>query len=302
MSTQQSETATITNPATRHEFVLLFDVVNGNPNGDPDAMNSPRVDPETGNGLVTDVALKRKVRNFLSLTQNTPMFIQGEQALNTLKSKAAEKVDPPLTKDDREGKRPIPRLQQQLCADYFDIRMFGAVLATGEKGDRLNAGQVRGPMQLTFAQSIDPVLPVDVTITRQGRTTEERLLTGTTEIGRKSIVPYGLYRAHGFFNPYFADKTGVDSEDLSAFWQALTNLFDLERSASRGEMAVQGLLVFTHENKLGNAPAHRLFDLIKIHLRNEESSPRAFRDYEVTIDQDNLPPGISLTVLVDPQK
>lgn len=302
MSTQQVDLATITNPGTRHEFVLLFDVLNGNPNGDPDAMNSPRVDPETGNGLVTDVALKRKVRDFLSLTQGTPMFIQGTRALNTLKLESAEKLDPPLTKDEREGKRPIPQLQQRLCADYYDIRMFGAVLATGEKGDRLNAGQVRGPMQVTFARSIDPVLPVDITITRQGRTTEERLLTGTTEIGRKSFVPYGLYRAHGFFNPYFADSTGVGADDLSGFWQAMSNLFDLERSASRGEMAVQGLVVFTHENKLGNAPAHRLFDLIEVRPQNNDISPRSYRDYEVSIDESSLPPGITLTILVDPRR
>jgi CRISPR-associated protein Csd2 len=265
-------------------------------------MNSPRVDPETGNGLVTDVALKRKVRDFLALTQDMPMFIQGGFALNTLKSEAAGKIEPPLTKDEREGKRPIPRLQQRLCADYYDIRMFGAVLATGEKGDRLNAGQVRGPMQLTFARSIDPVLPVDITITRQGRTTEERLLTGTTEIGRKSFIPYGLYRAHGFFNPYFADRTGVGAEDLEGFWKATSNLFDLERSASRGEMAVRGLVVFTHEHKLGNAPAHILFDLIDAQVRNEDASPRSYRDYEVTIDEESLPAGVTLTVLVDPRR
>jgi CRISPR-associated protein Csd2 len=295
------ELAVISNPGARHEFVLLFDVTNGNPNGDPDAMNSPRIDPETGNGLVTDVALKRKVRDFLALTLGIPMFIQGGVALNTLKSDAANRLDPPLTKVERESNRSIPRLQQRLCADYYDIRMFGAVLATGEKGDRLNAGQVRGPMQLTFARSIDPVLPMDVTITRQGRTTEERLLTGETEMGRKSIVPYGLYRAHGFFNPFFAEQTGVVAGDLESFWQALGNLFELERSASRGEMPVQGLVVFTHENKLGNAHAHRLFDRIEIARRDEVASPRRFADYSVTIQDQNLPKGISPTVLVDPR-
>lgn len=293
--------ATITNPATRHEFVVLFDVLNGNPNGDPDAMNSPRIDPETGNGLVTDVALKRKVRDFLALTQGTLLFIQGGRALNTLKSEAAETLDPQLTKEEREGKRPIPRLQQRLCADYYDIRMFGAVLATGEKGDRLNAGQVRGPMQLTFARSIDPVLPVDMTITRQGRTTEERLLTGTTEIGRKSIVPYGLYRAHGFYNPFFADRTGVGSDDLGAFWQAMSNLFELERSASRGEMSVRGLLVFTHENKLGNAHAHRLFERIETRRQDGVDAPRSFSDYDVTVQDTDLPRGITMTALIDPR-
>jgi CRISPR-associated protein Csd2 len=302
LATQSVDSALITNPSTRHEFVLLFDVLNGNPNGDPDAMNSPRVDPETGNGLVTDVALKRKVRDFLALTQSVRIFIQGGTSLNALKSEAAERVDPPLTKDEREGKRPIPRLADRLCADFYDIRMFGAVLATGDKGDRLNAGQVRGPVQFTFARSIDPVLPVDIAITRQARTTDERLLTGTTEIGRKSFVPYGLYRAHGFYNPYFADRTGVGSSDLDGLWQALSNLFDLERSASRGEMAVRGLVVFTHENKLGNAPAHRLFDLIDVQRRAEVETPRSYRDYIVTIDEANVPEGVTLTSLVDPRQ
>lgn len=299
---QMSETDAerITNPGTRHEFAILFDVVNGNPNGDPDAMNSPRVDPETGNGLVTDVALKRKVRDFLALTQGVPIFIQGETALNALKARAAEVVDPPLTKDEREGKRAIPRLAQRLCAEYFDIRMFGAVLATGEKGDRLNAGQVRGPLQLTFARSFDPVLPMDIAITRQARTTEERMLTGSTEMGRKSFVPYGLYLGHGFFNPFFAERTGVAAADLAGIWLALGNLFDLERSASRGEMAVRGLVVFTHENKLGNAPAHRLFDLIEVSKRDGVESPRRFADYAVSIRNQDLPPGITLTALVDP--
>jgi CRISPR-associated protein Csd2 len=292
----------ITNPETRHEFVLLFDVLNGNPNGDPDAMNNPRVDPETGNGLVTDVALKRKVRDFLSLTQGAPMFIQSGTSLNALKAQSAETIDPPLTKDEREGKRPVPRLARKMCADYYDIRMFGAVLATGEKGDRLNAGQVRGPMQFTFARSFDPVLPVDIAITRQARTTDERMATGTTEMGRKSFVPYGLYQAHGFFNPFFADQTGVGSDDLAGLWTALSNLFDLERSASRGEMAVRGLLVFTHEKKLGSAPAHRLFDLVQVNLREPDTIPRDFSDYVVMIDEEAIPSGITMTALIDPRE
>lgn len=297
----EQELETVSNRDTRHEFVLLFDVVNGNPNGDPDAMNSPRIDPETGNGLVTDVALKRKIRDFLSLTQGIPMFIQSEVALNTLKAQAAERLSEPPTKDEREGKRSIPRLQQRLCSEYYDIRMFGAVLATGEKGDRLNAGQVRGPMQLTFARSVDPILPMDLTITRQGRTTEDRLLTGGTEMGRKSVVPYGFYRAHGFFNPFLAGQTDVTAADLASFWLALSNLFEFERSASRGEMSVQGLLVFTHENKLGNAHAHRLFDRVEIARRDEVASPRRFADYSVTIRDRDLPPGITLTAIVDPR-
>lgn len=270
-----------TDPTKRHEFVLLFDVRNGNPNGDPDAGNLPRVDPETMYGLVTDVALKRKVRDYLQITRNAPIFIQSKVALNTLKEQVADKVEPPLSKEEREGKKPVPRLQSQLCKDYFDIRMFGAVLATGEEGARLNAGQVRGPVQLTFARSLDPVLPLDVTITRQARTTEERMETGTTEMGRKSLVPYGLYRAHGYFNPFLGRNTGVSADDLSALWDALQNLFDFDRSAARGEMAVRGLWVFTHDNEKGNAPAHKLFDLIETPPAG--GSPRSFADYQGSI-------------------
>ncbi|HEY8436816.1 MAG TPA: type I-C CRISPR-associated protein Cas7/Csd2, partial [Haloplasmataceae bacterium] len=208
-----------TDPNKRHEFVLLFDAKNSNPNGDPDAGNMPRVDPETMHGLVTDVAIKRKIRNYIQITrENQPrmdIFIQSMTALNTLKEKAAEKVNPPLTKEERKGKKPILRLQKVLCEEYYDIRMFGAVLSTSDdKDDRLNAGQVRGPVQLTFARSIDPVLPLDIAITRQARTTEKRMETGTTEMGRKPLIPYGLYRAHGYFNPYLAEQTGVTVEDL----------------------------------------------------------------------------------------
>jgi len=270
-----------TDPAKRHEFALLFDVTNGNPNGDPDAGNLPRVDPETMHGLMTDVALKRKVRDYLQLTRDMPIFIQSKTALNTLKQQVADKIDPPLTKEEREGKKPIPRLQSQLCQEYFDIRMFGAVLATGEEGARLNAGQVRGPAQLTFARSIDPVLPMDITITRQAKTTEDRMETGTTEMGRKPLIPYGLYRAHGYFNPFLAKSTGVNADDLSALWDALQNLFDLDRSAARGEMAVRGLWVFTHDDEKGNAPAHKLFEMIK--TPSIGGSPRSFEDYKQSI-------------------
>jgi len=271
-----------TDPTKRHEFVLLFDVTNGNPNGDPDAGNLPRIDPETMRGLMTDVALKRKVRDYLQLTRNVSIFIQSKVALNTLKEQVADKVEPPLTKEEREGKKPIPRLQSQLCKEYFDIRMFGAVLATGEEGARLNAGQVRGPVQLTFAQSVDPVLPLDIAITRQARTTEERMETGTTEMGRKTLVPYGLYRAHGYFNPFLAKSTGVSAGDLMALWDALQNLFDFDRSAARGEMGVRGLWVFTHDNEKGNAPAHKLFELIR--TPPVGGSPRSFGDYKACIE------------------
>jgi CRISPR-associated protein Csd2 len=291
-------TETITDPSKRQEFALLFDVTNGNPNGDPDAANAPRVDPETGHGLVTDVALKRKVRDYLALTRELPMFIQSAVALNTLKSRAADEVQPQLTKEEREGKRPIPRLRARLCADYYDIRMFGAVLATGEAGDRLNAGQVRGPVQLTFARSVDPILPLDAAITRQARTTEERMETGTTEFGRKPFVPYGLYRVHGYVNPFLADRTGVISLDLGALWEALANLFEFDRSASRSNMAVRGLYVFTHDNKLGRAPAHTLLERVEPRRKPGVTTPRAFSDYEITVRRDDLPSGVTLTPLV----
>lgn len=292
----------IADSTKRHEFVLLFDVVNGNPNGDPDAANAPRVDPETGRGFVTDVALKRKIRDYAALCSGAQIFIQSRVALNDLKSEAAERITPPLAKEERTSKKPIARLREKLCQEYFDIRMFGAVLATGDKEDRLNAGQVRGPVQLAFANSIDRIFPLDISITRQARTTAERLETGTTEMGRKAFVPYGLYRAHGFFNPFLAETTGVSSDDLNVLWAALTNLFEFDRSAARADMAVCGLYVFTHDSKLGNSPARKLFDLIQV-SRNpgivDEVPPRQFSDYVVTIAEERLPTGVTLSRLVD---
>lgn len=364
-----------TDPAKRHEFVLLFDVSQGNPNGDPDAGNLPRTDPETGHGLVTDVALKRKVRDYVSGVLGYPVFIQSRVALNVVIRDAfrAVGVEPPqialtdealrewfesnqlegfdlqgdmliyagesnretdirnallahASDDDRElrarlqdvarqlaraarqqgvGQEERLRARDHLCATYYDIRMFGAVLQTG-----LNAGQVRGPMQMTFARSMDPVRPLDLTITRQARTTTERMQTGTTEMGRKPIVPYGLYRAHGFFNPYLARQTGVTRKDLEVFWEALTLMFDHDRSASRGEMACRGLYVFTHDNEKGNAPAHRLFERINVARREGVEVPRRFEDYTVTVEADPEPQGrvprsfpvgqgVTLTVLAE---
>lgn len=291
---------THTDPTKRHEFVLLFDVRNGNPNGDPDAGNLPRVDPETMRGLVTDVCLKRKVRDYLQMTKDIPIFIQSEAALNTLKKEAAEELDPPLTEEERKGKRPISRLRSRLCEKYYDIRMFGAVLTTGAEEDRLNAGQVRGPAQLTFARSLDPVLPLDLSITRKARTTEERMETGETEMGRKAIVPYGLYRAHGFYNPFLAEQTGVSQKDLELFWEALTSMFEFDRSAARGEMAVRGLWVFTHENSKGNAAAHKLFELIQAQRKEGVETPRGFGDYIIEAPQAEI--GQSLDLGSEPYK
>lgn len=282
-------------PERRHEFVLLFDVKNGNPNGDPDAGNLPRIDPETNQGLVTDVAIKRKVRDYLTQMYGSEdgyeIFIQTEDALNTLIGDAFEEAGVP--EEEATSRRPNEDARQWMCRNYFDIRMFGAVLSTGD----LNAGQVRGPVQIGFSRSIDPVLTLDMSITRQARTTEERMETGETEMGRKPIIPYGLYRTHGFFNPYLGQETGVTSEDLERLWEALERMFEFDRSAARGEMATQGLYVFSHEDMKGNARAAELFDLVGVQSREEIGSPREFGHYEIRVDE---PPmhGVELTRLV----
>ncbi len=285
----------ISTPNVRYEFVLLFDVINGNPNGNPDAANAPRTDPETQLGFVTDVAIKRKVRDYLQLAHQTPMFIQSRVALNTLIEQAQGEGE-----SKSNNKRANEGVRDTMMASYYDIRIFGAVLSTG----KVNAGQVRGPVQITFARSIDPVLPIDVTITRQARTTEERMETGSTEIGRKSILPYGLYRAHGFFNPLLGRPredggTGVTEEDLRLFWEALYNLFTLDRSASRGEMAVRGLYVFSHDSALGNAPAHKLLERVQVHRKDDVETARQFSDYTVSVNQETMPSGVELHVLTE---
>lgn len=283
--------AEINDPARRYDFVLLFDVRDGNPNGDPDAGNLPRIDPETMQGLVSDVAQKRKIRDYVQVIKGIPVFIQSAEALNTLIERAGKNVGIEVQKDggkvklykkdaqgkasEIKGRRPVDEVRQEMCKLYYDIRMFGAVLSTGN----LNAGQVRGPVQITFARSIDPVLPLDVSITRKARTTEERTESGETEMGRKPIIPYGLYRSHGFYNPFLAKATGVAKEDLEILWEALLNMFELDRSATRGEMAVRELIIFRHENEKGNAPAHKLFDLIKVRRHREVETPRSFSDY-----------------------
>jgi CRISPR-associated protein Csd2 len=366
-------------PERRHEFVFLFDVRDGNPNGDPDAGNLPRVDPETMHGLVTDVALKRKVRDYVALTRQGQtgfeIFVQSKVALNRLILEGFEKagIEPvsiPLNegqmaneglleyldglteagfsrdgetlyysgqatkatdiakllgveeeavepfkeelktlarnleraaKERKIGDEDREKAKTELQKRFFDVRMFGAVLSTG-----LNAGQVRGPIQLTFARSVDPVAPLEVSITRVAITREEDRARKETEMGRKPLVPYGLYRAHGFFNPFLAKKTGVRKEDLEAFWEALVNLFDLDRSAARGEMAVRGLAVFSHEDPKGNAPAHRLFGLIRVERREGVGVPRAFADYRVRAPKegslkDHGFPGVYLKWLVLPE-
>jgi CRISPR-associated protein Csd2 len=377
-------TATYLDPNKRHDFMLLFDVTDGNPNGDPDGGNMPRTDAETSHGLVTDVCLKRKVRNYISTfaehvateeqKNKLKIFIEhhgvlndnirrayvaenlatgkpasepvkdaaviaaiqenqlllpsaftfndnegedstdvvatldysGELSADELKeayeqmgelyqNKAVKKViDAVIKKAGKPDKNRAntEKARTWMCANYYDVRMFGAVMSTG-----LNAGQVRGPVQLTFARSIDPVLPQDLSITRVAVTDpkdREKLQT----MGRKTLIPYGLYLGHGFYSACLANQTGVSSEDLELFWNALMNMWDLDRSASRGLMALRGLYIFSHENKLGNAPAHKLFDLVKAELKNEGTPPRRFTDYTVSIDDTNLPLGITLTRLI----
>ncbi len=278
----------------RHDFVLLFDVHDGNPNGDPDAGNLPRLDPQTMQGLVSDVATKRKVRDWVDLARGDEgrfkIYVQSGEALNTKHQRAYDEVQ-----KETNGGQPVGGIVEQarrwMCHNFYDIRMFGAVMTT-----RVNCGQVRGPVQLTFARSIDPIVPLDLSITREAVTREEDK-DKEREMGRKAVVPYGLYRAYGFYNPHFAEQTGADDEDLELFWDALQKMWDVDRSASRGLMACQGLYVFTHESPLGNAPAQRLFELVDV-PKSAAEAPRSFADYRVTVDEAAVPAGVTLTRLV----
>ncbi|MEM9511356.1 MAG: type I-C CRISPR-associated protein Cas7/Csd2 [Cyanobacteria bacterium P01_E01_bin.48] len=374
-----------TEPNRRHDFVLLFDVKDGNPNGDPDGGNLPRTDPETFEGLVTDVAIKRKVRNFIATyaeyeaeedeRSRLKIFVEHRGILNDQIRRAYTEQGIPTGKPYRESvsKEPVlnalrdlaPHLPAQftftdteevdaedvtasleysgelssaelkvelaalqdfpawkqaktfvegvakkagkpdknranadrardwMCSNFYDVRMFGAVMSTG-----LNAGQVRGPMQLTFARSLDPVLPQDLAVTRVAVTDpkdREKLQT----IGRKTLIPYGLYRAYGFYSPYLAQQTSVDRRDLELFWDALVHMWDFDRSASRGMMAPRGLYIFSHDKRMGNAPAHKLFQHIQVNLREEVMAPRSFGDYQVAVNDTDLPEGLTLTTLAE---
>ena len=283
----------------RYEFVYFFDVSNGNPNGDPDAGNMPRLDPETNQGLVTDVCLKRKIRNFVSLAkENEPgyaIYMQEKSVLNNQHLKAYEaleiKSEPKkLPKDQQKAKE----LTEWMCKNFFDVRAFGAVMTT-----EINAGQVRGPIQLAFAHSIDPIVPLEISITRMAVTNEKDLEKERT-MGRKHIVPYGLYRVHGYISAKLAERTGFSEEDLQLLWQSLINLFEHDRSAARGEMAARKLIVFKHDNPMGNAPAHKLFETITVErVCGEVDSPaREFKDYQIHIDAESVPQGISVEELL----
>lgn len=288
-----------TDIARRHDFVLLFDVADGNPNGDPDAGNLPRVDPETMQGLVTDVAIKRKVRDYVDLArgseQRFKIYVQHEAYLTDTRSRVfGERAPGQKNISINDGRA-------WMCDEFFDIRMFGAVMSMKEA----NAGQVRGPTQLTFARSIDPIVPLDLAIVgpAQNQVQSKRSDDDETDkfgtMGRKSLVPYGLYRAHGFFNPHFAKQTGATAEDLDLFWTALQMMWDLDRSASRGMMACRGLYIFTHESSLGNAPAHKLLERVAVNRREAVVAPRAFGDYTVAVNDAELPQGVTLTRLVE---
>ena len=286
--------------ANRYEFVYLFDVTNGNPNGDPDAGNMPRLDPETNQGLVTDVCLKRKIRNYVALEkadaegkpeQGYVIYMQEKSVLNNQHKQAyaALGIEPePKKLPKNEAK--AHEMTRWMCANFFDVRAFGAVMTT-----EVNAGQVRGPIQLAFATSIDPVIPLEVSITRMAVTNEKDLEKERT-MGRKHIIPYGLYRAHGFISAKLAERTGFSEGDLELLWRALINMFEHDRSAARGEMAARKLIVFKHDHPMGNAPAHKLFDLVKVQrVEGEADTPaRSFADYEVSIDRDGLPTGVTI--------
>lgn len=286
----------------RYDFVLLFDVKDGNPNGDPDAGNLPRVDAETGRGLVTDVSLKRKIRNFVGLVKGEQppfeIYVKEKAILNKQHERAYQGIGAAdlLGGEDkkRKGGDKVVEARNWMCKNFFDVRTFGAVMSTG-----VNCGQVRGPVQLTFARSVDPVVAQEHSITRMAVATEaeaEKQSGDNRTMGRKFTVPYGLYVAHGFVSVHLANQTGFGEEDLELLWQSLTNMFEHDRSAARGEMATRGLYVFKHDSELGNAPAYQLFERIQIQ-KNSETPARSFSDYKVTIDDASLQ-GVTLQRLV----
>lgn len=317
----------MTTLSRRHDFVLIFDVTNGNPNGDPDAGNLPRLDPETNHGLVSDVSLKRKIRNYVDLAREGQaghhIYVQEGAILNEKHRQAYVALRPADAKAAKDAKlnpkddTEAHALRDWMCKNFFDVRTFGAVMSTG-----INCGQVKGPVQITFANSVEPILPVEITVTRMAATNEAEKKKaaegGDTDqrsdnrtMGRKHIVPYGLYVAHGFISAKFAERTGFSDADLELLFEALKNMFEHDRSAARGEMTTRKLIVFSHDNALGNAPAHALFDRVKVG-RNVDGDfrslgdkglgnlppARKFSDYIVTIDREGLPAGVEILDLI----
>ena len=289
---------------SRYDFVLLFDVKDGNPNGDPDAGNLPRIDAETGRGLVTDVCLKRKIRNYVGIVKEEKppfeIYVKEKSVLNRTHERAyvaigAEDLLKGADKK-RKGGDKVEEARQWMCGNFYDVRTFGAVMSTG-----VNCGQVRGPVQITFARSVDPIVTSEHSITRMAVTTEKEAENQSGDnrtMGRKFTVPYGLYVAHGFISAPLAEQTGFSDTDLQLLLEALTNMFEHDRSAARGEMTTRGLYVFKHESKLGNAQAHSLFERIKP-KKISEGPARGFADYEVSVDQSGLPAGVELQIVVE---
>lgn len=283
----------------RYEFVYLFDVENGNPNGDPDAGNMPRIDPETSHGLVTDVCLKRKIRNYVDIVKGNKapyeIYVKEKAILNRQHERAYinnPDIERPPSKKLPKKEEEAKKITKWMCANFFDVRTFGAVMMT-----EVNCGQVRGPVQLNFARSMESIVPMEISITRMAVTTEkeaEQQSGDNRTMGRKHIVPYALYRVEGYISAHLAAQTGFSEDDLSLLWNSLINMFDHDHSAARGKMNARKLFVFKHSSMLGNAPAHRLFDLIKVNRKENDSKPaRSFSDYEITLDR-NLPEGVAL--------
>jgi len=283
----------------RYEFVYLFDVENGNPNGDPDAGNMPRIDPETSHGLVTDVCLKRKIRNYVDIVKGNKapheIYIKEKAILNRQHERAYinnPDIERPPSKKLPKKEEEAKKITKWMCTNFFDVRTFGAVMMT-----EVNCGQVRGPVQLNFARSMESIVPMEISITRMAVTTEkeaEQQSGDNRTMGRKHIVPYALYRAEGYISAHLAAQTGFSEDDLSLLWDSLINMFDHDHSAARGKMNARKLFVFKHSSMLGNAPAHRLFDLVKVNRKENDSKPaRSFSDYKITLDR-NLPEGVAL--------
>ena len=270
----------------RYDFILLFDVQDANPNGDPDAGNLPRIDAESGQGLVTDVCLKRKVRNFIQTTHPDQRIYFTEGAVHNRQHEEAYKAT-----SLEKSKTPKNEARDWMCENFFDVRTFGAVMSTGD----YNCGQIRGPVQLSFARSVDPIVSSEHAITRTSVTNERDIEKGRT-MGRKFTVPYAIYRAHGFVNPFLAEQTGFSENDLELFFNAVENAFQFDQSAARpaNSMAVRSFLIFKHENQLGKAPSHALFDLVRVKRKDESKPARAFTDYEVAVDEKSIPEGVTL--------
>lgn len=296
----------------RYEFVVLFDVENGNPNGDPDAGNMPRIDPESGLGLVTDVCLKRKIRNYIEMVKEDEagykIYIKENVPLNRSDREACESLGVTETEDKKvtdamkKLKKSDPdadlKLRDYMCKNFYDIRTFGAVMTTFVKAS-LNCGQVRGPVQLGFARSIDPIISQEVTITRVAITTEKDAENKSTEMGRKSIVPYGLYRVEGYVSANLARKvTGFSEEDLDLLWDAIINMFENDHSAARGKMAVRELIVFKHSKELGDCPAYKLFDAVEVKKNETVEYPRKYQDYKVTIHEEEIPDSVEVKRMI----